>query len=114
MSAPQRFPFRPLTSIFPPWSREHLERLREDIAAHGPREPIAVWRGQVVDGRHRYEVCTGLGVALEYLFLYDDADPVALFISKNAVCRHIDESQRTVVAFRLAQTSGPGGQWEAT
>ena len=110
MSAPQRFPFSPLTSIFPPWSREHRERLRVDFAAHGLREPIAVWRGQVVDGRHRYEVCTRLGVAPEYLFLNDDADPVALVISKNAIRRHLDETQSTVVAFRLAQASGHGRQ----
>ena len=73
---------------------------------------MAVWRGQIIGGRHRYEVCTGLGVEPEYLFLDDGADPLAFVISKNAVRRHLDETQSAVIAFRLAQASGPSGQCE--
>ena len=98
----QEIPLSTLTDILPPWPQEQRERLRVDIAAHGLQEPIAVWRGQIIDGRHLYEVCTGLGVEPEYLFLDDGADPLAFVISKNAIRRHPDESQRAVAAFHLA------------
>ena len=103
MSAQQEFPLNSLTEIFPPWPREERDRLREDIAAHGLRQPIAVWRGRIVDGRHRYQA----GVRPEYRFLDDEEDPVAFILGENVVRRHLNDTQRTVAAFRLTLASAP-------
>ena len=106
MSAPQDFPLSPLTGIFPPWPQEQRHRLREDIAAHGLREPITVWRGRIIDGRHRYQACIEAGVRPEYRFLDDHEDPVAFILGENIIRRHLNETQRAVVAFHLAAALG--------
>ena len=116
MSTPQNFPLSPLTEIFPAWTAEQLDRLTEDIAAHGLREPLTVWRGRVIDGRHRLQACMAAGVDPVYRFLDDAEDPLAFVIGENALRRHLDETQRAVVAFRLtaaaASTGGDDGAGE--
>ena len=110
MSAQQEFPFSTLTDIFPPWTSEERHRLREDIAAHGLRQPIAVWRGRIIDGRHRYQACIDAHVTPLYRFLDDAEDPVAFILSENLVRRHLNDTQRAAAAFRLTETPGPCDQ----
>lgn len=106
MSTQQEYPLSPLAKIFPPWPREQLELLREDIATHGLRDPIAIWRGLIIDGRHRHQACIGAGVTPEYQFLPDHEDPVAFILGQNLIRRHLNESQRAVAAFNLTATLG--------
>ena len=108
MSTPQEFPLSPLAEIFPPWTTEQLDRLTEDIAAHGMREPILVWRETIIDGRHRLKACRKAGVEPVYRFLDDEEDPLAVVIGENVLRRHLDETQRAVVAFRLTAVAAPG------
>ena len=113
MSTPQEFPLSPLAEIFPPWTTEQLDRLTEDIAAHGLREPILVWRETIIDGRHRLKACRKAGVEPIYQFLDDDEDPLAVVIGENVLRRHLDETQRALVAFRLtaaAAAASTGGE----
>jgi ParB-like chromosome segregation protein Spo0J len=44
---------------------EEYDRLREDIRTKGLLVPIVIWRGQVVDGRHRFLICKELGAPLK-------------------------------------------------
>ena len=45
-------------NLLPPLSPEEYNTLAESIVAEGCRENIIVWRGQIVDGHNRYEICT--------------------------------------------------------
>lgn len=101
MSSPM--PVHPVADIFPKMSAAEFAALKDDIAANGLREPIWVRRGSVIDGRHRMRACAELGVApLVREYDGDESSLVGFVVSLNLHRRHLDESQRAIVAGRLA------------
>jgi N6-adenosine-specific RNA methylase IME4 len=116
-------PFHPLANIFPLIEGADFENLVKDIAANGLREPIVLLGKQILDGRNRYRASVAAKVLPEsfdeltatqirhFKFL-GPPEPshdvlVAFVISKNLHRRHLDESQRAMVAADLA-TLSPG------
>lgn len=43
--------------FIPPLAKEEYEQLEKNIVAYGCREPLSVWRGFIIDGHNRYEIC---------------------------------------------------------
>lgn len=76
--------------------------LVEDIRQNGQREPIVYWCGQLIDGRNRLKACRQLEIEPLATELPADVDPVAVVLSANVHRRHLSESQRAMVAARLA------------
>ncbi len=96
------FPVHPLARLFPMMDERALEDLQADMAQHGQREPIWLLDGQVLDGRNRLLCARRLGLA-PVVKTFEGADPAAFIISLNLRRRHLTESQRAMVASRLAQ-----------
>jgi hypothetical protein len=96
--------FHPVADIFPMMSDRELTDLTDDIREHGLREPIWLHRdGRIVDGRNRYLACREVGAKPETrTFSGDDADLVEFVVSLNLHRRHLNESQRAMVAARIA------------
>jgi len=94
--------FHPIATVFPAMSELEFEQLKSDIVEQGQLQPIALWRGLVIDGRHRLRACIELEVEPDFYDLADDADPVAYAISCNLHRRQLTTSQRSMVAARLA------------
>ena len=94
--------FHPAADIFPPMSDAEYSALKADIEQHGQKEPVVYWRGQLIDGRHRHRACEELGIQCSECELDDDDDPVSYVVSLNLHRRHLDESQRAMVAARIA------------
>jgi hypothetical protein len=95
------YPVHPAADLFPMMGGEAYEHFRTDIAERGQQEPVALWRGQVVDGRNRLRACRDLGVEPRTVALPDDADPVGHVLSANLHRRHLTESQRAVVGAKV-------------
>lgn len=77
--------------------------LVEDIRKNGVLEPIMLWDGKILDGRHRYRACVELGVSAFNTKNYDGrGDPLDYVIAKNLHRRHLDEAQRAMVAGKIA------------
>lgn len=95
--------FHPLANLFPMISDGELEDLGEDIKTNGQVETVKLHRGMILDGRNRYTACQRKGLAVR-TEIFDGTDREALnwVISKNLKRRHLTESQRAMVAARLA------------
>lgn len=101
MSAMQ---MHPAAEIFPRMTPEDFERFKADISANGLREPVWLYEGLVLDGRHRMMACEELGIEPSFRE-YTGDDPAGFVVSLNLHRRHLDTSQRAMVAARLANLS---------
>lgn len=92
----------PFCKIFPPMAEEAFKELVADIKLRGQLAPIIAYEGQILDGRHRWQACQELGLE-PYIEAYEGDDPLGYVISLNLKRRHLDESQRAMIAGRLAE-----------
>lgn len=127
MLKPHRF-----ADVFPMLDKARGDELRADIAAHGLRDPVVLFDGEILDGRNRYgglfdiaklgltylghpltaaDLTPGSVAALGFNFFEQfngtEAEALEYVLSKNLHRRHLNESQRAMVAAGLA-TLQPG------
>ena len=98
------FEFHPLANIFPLIEGQAYQELMADVLRHGIREPIWVYEGKILDGRNRYRAAQAMGVECP-IQEYEGDDATGFVISLNLHRRHLSESQRAVVAAKLANLS---------
>lgn len=97
-------PYHPLANIFPLLEGDEFHRLVEDVRTNGLRFPIVVYEGQILDGRNRHRACIAAQADARYEH-FSGGDPVAFVVSANLARRHLNESQRAMVAAKLANLS---------
>lgn len=90
----------PYAKLFPMLGDEELKTLAADIKANGQRQNIIVDTSRrIIDGRNRDAACELAGVEPKCeLFDGDDAAILKLVISLNLHRRHLNESQRSMIA----------------
>jgi hypothetical protein len=81
---------------------------KEDIRKNGQKETIKTFRGDILDGRNRHRACTELDIEPRLESLPDDTDPVSYVLSLNLERRHLNESQRAMVAAKLCNMTNGG------
>ena len=91
-----------LALLFPDLSEKEKHELADDIRANGLLEAVTLHEGKILDGRNRYEQCAVAGVECRTVELPPGKDPVRFVLSKNSNRRHMDESQRAMVAAKIA------------
>jgi hypothetical protein len=105
-----------LSEIFPLMEGPEFDALVEDIKLHGVRERITLLYGKILDGRNRYKAGLKAGVRFtESHFEQPEdikRDPLAFVISANLHRRHLNESQRAVVASKLVTTKFGDNQYK--
>jgi N6-adenosine-specific RNA methylase IME4 len=111
--------FHPLANLFPLIEGEAFAALVEDVRANGIHEEIVMLDGKILDGRNRYRAGVAAGILAEDhdwagdwgFITFSEKDlsaeifergPLAYVLSKNLHRRHLDESQRAMIAARLA------------
>jgi hypothetical protein len=91
----------PLAELFPRLPDGEIALLADDICTNGLNHPIVLYEGKILDGRNRLAAC--LFGQLEPTFTdYAGTDPLGFVLSENLRRRHLTESQRAMVAARLA------------
>ena len=94
----------PVASLFPEMNEAEYTSLKEDIQKHGLREPIWLSKdGRIIDGRHRYQACRELKIEPTFTRNnWEDDETIAYaVVSLNLKRRHLNESQRAMVAARI-------------
>lgn len=103
--------FHEYAKIFPMLDPAAHADLVADIRKNGVLDPIVKYDGQILDGRNRYMAARECGI--EYPWVeYAGDDPLGFVISKNLARRHLSESQRAMVATKIAKLD-PGSNQHA-
>lgn len=102
-----------LSSIFPSLPADELKTLADDIKANGMHSSIVLYKGDVLDGWHRYQACNIAGVYPRTID-YKGSDPVAFVRSANWHRRHLSASQRAFAQVQLSEWVLPSRHSGAT
>lgn len=92
----------PLSSVLPMMSQSEMWELENDIRENGLRFPIMLLDGQILDGRNRYKACKKAGVDPQFENFNGQGDPLAFIVSVNVKRRHLNASQRALIAAKIA------------
>ena len=104
--------WHPYAKLFPMLPDDRLQDLADDIRNNGLKQPIVIDGGErIIDGRNRYRACQMAGVEPVFEpFTGSDEETLRYVISLNLHRRHLDESQRAMVAAEVAtRKSGERG-----
>jgi hypothetical protein len=102
-------PVHPYAAIFPLEDGTTLTEMGDDVKANGLRVPIVLYHEQILDGRRRELACERAGVPPTYsTFSGTEDDALAFAVSLNLHRRMLTESQRALVAARLAAARPKG------
>ena len=102
------YPLSTLARLYTQIPPIHFQGMVESIREEGLRHPITLWRGQIIDGRHRYEACLQAGVKPHFVELPDDADAFNYVLDENSARRHMSDSQRAIAAHRTWEEAASG------
>ena len=110
----QDYEYHELSTVFSSFEgTEEFKGLVKSVKEYGLFDPILVWQGKIVDGRHRHKACMEAGVEPEYEYLVDEVpfDKVlGRVVGANMLRRHLTTGQRAMIAASLANmTEGGGG-----
>jgi hypothetical protein len=93
----------PAADLFPPLDNDAFERLVTDIREHGLRQPITLdAENRILDGRHRLRACRVAGIEPRFKPWDERGSPLEYVVSMNLQRRHLDQSQRAMIAARIA------------
>ncbi len=100
----QKLEFHPVADLFPLLQGGAFQKLVADIRRNGLLEPILVdAQRRIIDGRNRYLACLESGVEPRFTEWQGQGLLPELALSLNLHRRHLNESQRALVAARLAK-----------
>lgn len=98
----RRLYLHPLAWAIPQVNEKEFGELAADVRAHGVRNPITLFDGKVLDGRHRLAIAAALKVPLRVVTFEGTEDEARdEVISQNVARRHLTPPQRTLIVQEL-------------
>ena len=91
-------------NLCPDLTPEEYKLLEQSILDDGCREPIVIWKGNILDGHNRYEICQKheRPFKVKALNLPGRDAALAWIIRNQCGRRNLSESQRAMLAARLS------------
>lgn len=100
----KKFEFHEVANIFPLLEGKDYDDFKEGIQHDGwIRHPIAIYQGKIVDGRNRYRAANDLGITCPIKKWDGKGELIDFVIAENLHRRHLNESQRAMVAARTRE-----------
>jgi len=102
--------YHEVANIFPLMQGDEYESLKADIAANGLLEPVWLHPDDhsIIDGRNRHRACIEVGKDPKFRYWDNKGSLVSFVVSLNLKRRHLNESQRAMVAAKIANMSHGG------
>lgn len=97
-----KYEFHEVAGIFPMLGATEISELAEDIKEHGLKERIWLYEDKIIDGRNRYLACEKAGIVPQFREWAGTGDLLDFVLSLNLHRRHLNESQRAMVAVNVA------------
>ncbi len=96
------YALHPLAELVPPMTADEYAEFKADIKAHGFHEPVTLYQGKILDGKHRYRAARELGIEIKTReWRPGDGEPIDYVISENVRRRHLTTGQRAALALEL-------------
>lgn len=103
--------FHEYANLFPMMPDEEIQKMAIDIKkGYDLDHPILVYQGKILDGRNRWKACQIAGVTPP-IKEYTGSDPLGKSVRDNLVRRHLSESQRGMVAGKIAEMQPGDNQY---
>ena len=98
----------PYAHIFPPMNQDDMSfgDFCESVKTQGIKVPIVLYKGQILDGRHRYYVYTQYPDDIELRteeFTGNDEQALQFVLALNKDRRNLNESQRALAAYNYSR-----------
>ena len=92
-----------LRDIIPPPSPEELKELEESLRSNGCEMPLVVWRGMIIDGHNRYDICRKYGIpfAVEKKDFVTRDEAILWMIKNQLGRRNLNAYQRAELVMRF-------------
>lgn len=92
-------------SLIPELTAEERNGLESAVLRDGCRDPLVAWRGTLIDGHNRHEICEKHGIKYQIKELeFPDREAVKLWIEENQLGRrNLTDDQRSAIAYRVMQ-----------
>jgi len=91
-------------ALIPPLSDEERGLLEASIVADGCRDSLVLWDGVLIDGHHRHEICTRLGIEFDTVEManLETRNDARLWIIRNQLGRrNLTNYQRAELVLKL-------------
>ena len=111
-----KYKHHPLACMFPMMPQAEIGALAEDIKKNGLEDYGIIYEGMILDGRNRQAACELAGVKMEFHDYDEDPewlaergfDPLEYVLSRNLHRRQLKQSQRAMVAAKMANIQHGG------
>ncbi len=92
-------------SLIAPLTPDEHRQLEANLVAEGCRDALVIWKGVVLDGHHRLEICTRLGIPYTTSEIaLPRREAARLWIEENQLGRrNLTLDQRAAIAYRILQ-----------
>jgi hypothetical protein len=92
-------------ALIPPLSADEYQQLETNILDEGCRDALVVWKGLIIDGHNRYDICTKHDVAYKTteapIFIQTRDDAISWLIKNQFGRRNLSSYDRAKLALRL-------------
>jgi hypothetical protein len=95
----------PAADLFPPLLAEELAELAKSIEAHGMQVPIALYKGQLLDGRGRLDAAELAGLDVVPARDVVEIDPYEFVAAANIHRRHLTLEQKRDLIAKLVRAA---------
>ena len=93
-------------SLIPPLREEELAGLEESIKNEGCRDPLVIWNNTIIDGHHRYAICTKHNIPFnttDVQGLESELDVKLWMINNQFSRRNLPTETRLALAYRFKE-----------